>query len=219
MLSGERRLFNFTPKAPFTISAATEEDIRWAASMTRRVYSGLDVIPTKLMLEWFEANPTGFFIIKDRDGHRCGNLDCLPLKPDTLAHLLRGEMIEREIRGDSLFRPQESERIDSLYIESLVALRSPLAAYKAIMNLPRLVARICAPGQIKKIYAAGASQNGIRLMKHLGFDRIECDTPKRDGHQVFAVSFVDLVKSIATHARSEDKLDLMRVLKEIEARG
>lgn len=210
-----------SPGATFTISPAAEEDIRWAASTARCVYSGLDIISAERMLEWFEANPTGFFIIKDGEGHRCGNFDSLPLRPDALARFLRGELIEREMRGDSLFRPYESNRIDCLYIESFVFLTkdgrgNPLAAYRCMMSLPDLVRGVCAPPQIKKLYAIGASQSGIRLMKHLGFEKMEYSNVRRDGHQVFSVSFPALVKNIAIHARGKDKLGLMRLLKEIE---
>lgn len=211
---------DFFPKAPYTVSAATEEDIRWAADTARRVYSGLDVIPIKLMVEWFNANPTGFSIIKDRDGHRCGNIDILPLKPDTLARFLRGELIEREIRGDSIFCGDESDKIDSLYIESFVALTegdkgNPLAAYKCIMHSPELIRRICNPSQIKKVYAIGASQSGIRLMKELGFDRIKYENERRDRHQVFSISFPNMSMNITSHAEGKDRLELLHMLKEL----
>jgi len=207
-------------KEAYTVSAATKEDICWVTDTARRIYPKSDVISTELKLEWFYTNPTGFFIIKDSEGNRCGNLDILPLKPDTLACFLSGELIEREIHGDCLFQPHELNQIDSLYIESFVALTkndkaNPVAAYKCVMRIPELIRYICVPSQIKKIYAVGTSQSGIRLLKNLGFDRIKNKNERRDGHQVFSISFLGLAKNIAAHAEGEDKLKFQQMMKDI----
>jgi hypothetical protein len=178
----------FLPQAPYTIYAASEDDICWSAQTARQVYSGVDIIPVETMLEWFHANPNGFSIIKDHDGHRCGNIDILPLKPDTLSRFLRGDLIEREIRGESIIRTKESKEIESLYVESIVAISekgkgNPLATYKCIISTPDLVKRICTPSQVK----------------------------------VFSISFCDLCRNIARHANGNDKSRLKDILDEIGA--
>ena len=211
---------DFLPAAPYRIVQASEEDVRWAAGTAKRVYTGLDVIRAPLMLEWFKANPSGFSVIKDCNGHRCGNLDILPLKPDTLSRFLRGELIEQEIRGDSIFGRPESKKIQSLYIESLVALSegdepNPLATYKCLMSVLELARRICDPSQVKKLYAIGASKGGICLMKHVGFDKIDYEQPRRDGHDVFCVDFQDLCKYAARHANGTNKVQLWENLNKI----
>ncbi|HUU27532.1 MAG TPA: hypothetical protein VM123_06950 [archaeon] len=136
-----------------------------------------------------------------------------------MTRFLNGEIIEREIRGDSLYSPQESEGISSLYIESFVALSecdkgNPLTAYKCIMNTPELIRRICTPSQVKSIYAIGASESGIKLMLDLGFDHIEYSKRRKDGHKVYCVCFFALSKNIATYADGIDKQKMITILKE-----
>lgn len=207
--------------APYSVHPASEDDVRWASDLATRVYTGLDIIPERLMLEWFHANPAGFSIIKDCEGHRCGNIDILPLRPDTLRRFLRGELIEQEIRGDSVFPPQESAKIEALYVESLVAVDdcyrgNPLAAYRCIMSTPDLIERVCRPSQIASVYAIGASENGIRLMRDLGFDEIPSGGEVRqDGHRVFSVSFADLSRNIAAHAELHERGRVLALLREL----
>jgi len=209
------------PRAPYRVLPANADDIRWIASTAQYVYSGLDIMPLKLMEDWYNANPTGFFIIRDRDGHLCGNLDILPLKPDVLSRFLHGDIIELDLQGNCLLRPEESIKIEYLYVESFVAVSegykgNPLAAYTCLMKFPEIIKYICDPSQLKTIYAIGASEAGIRLMKDLGFNEIEYNKKRKDDHKMFFINFDVLCRNLLLRADGEDRSKLFRMLKVID---
>src|SRR5450432_1203879 len=104
------------------VCPATRDDVEWAADLAKRIYRGNDIIPKDLMLEWYDKNPTGFFVIQSTDGERVGNLDLLPVKPATLNRFIRGEITERNITGDCLYSPAEAGEIRDLYVESFVSI-------------------------------------------------------------------------------------------------
>jgi hypothetical protein len=199
-------------EGPYTLFPADESDILWAVETGKKVYTGIDVIPRELMFEWYKANPNGFFIVKDRHGHRCGNIDILPLRPDTLKRFLNGDIIEQDIRGDCLFHPNEAEQISDLYVESVVAVNScykgnPYAAQRIILSVPEMLSRLCPHENIAKIYAIGGSRNGIRLMQHLGFDMISAGGGRKDKHKVFVATIENLIHNISQFAGSPQERD------------
>src|SRR5207253_2378291 len=102
---------------PYIVAPASEDDIRWAAGLAKRVYGGIDVIPESVMLEWYNANPNGFSMIKSEAGECFGNLDVLPLRPTTLSRFTKGNLLERDITGDCLYTPSEAHKITDLYVE------------------------------------------------------------------------------------------------------
>ena len=205
---------NFHLERPLSILPANREDICWIVQKAASVYKPLDVMPLNLMLEWFENNPTGFYIFKDGTGHRYGNLDILPIKPRFLQLLLKGTLIEREIAGDFLYKPVESHLIDSLYIESLVSDRM-FATYQCLMNVPSIVEGICEPAQVKAIYALEASQAGLNLIEDLGFEMIEDGSKRRDKHKVFCATLRGLIEGVCKHALNDDRVKCRDFLKRI----
>ncbi len=204
---------------PYTVFPSDESDILWAAETGKKVYTGIDVIPRELMLEWYKANPNGFFVIKDRHGHRCGNIDILPLRQDTLERFLGGEIIEQDIRGDCLLHPNEAGQITDLYVESVVAIDAhyrgnPYAVQRIILSVPTMLSTLCPQGNLSKIYAIGGSSNGIRLMQHLGFDIISAGDGRRDKHRVFVTGMADLIQNISEFAGNQEERDsILRLVK------
>src|SRR5271166_3023234 len=102
----------------YKVAPSTANDVKWAAKQAAIVYGGYDVIPEKVMLDWFRANKNGFYVVKRGDGANVGNLDILPLKPGTMQNFLSGELLEKEILGDCLFGPNEKASVKDIYIES-----------------------------------------------------------------------------------------------------
>ena len=98
------------PDGDYEIVPAGLHDVMWAADLAKRVYAGLDVIPAQVMLDWFEANPHGFSVVKSLAGDLLGNLDILPIKKNTLRRIVSGELLERDLTGDSLTeRPRRTK--------------------------------------------------------------------------------------------------------------
>ena len=83
-------------------------DVKWAAKQAVMVYGGYDVIPERVMVDWFRANKNGFYVVKRGDDANVGNLDILPLKPNSMKRFLSGELLERELLGDCLFGPDDT---------------------------------------------------------------------------------------------------------------
>ena len=202
-------------KAPYSVSQATEEDMRWIACHNQLVYpESSDVIPAELIFDRFNTNPTGFSIIKDRNGNRFGDIELLPLKLDTLRRILGDGLTENEIREVSLFAPNESSKIDTLYVSGFTA-SGPWDLYRCLMSAPELVKRICDPSQIKAVYSIKGTEEGIHLMKNLGFK--ELGNKRKNRYHLFYISFPDLIKNIATLVKDdENRNKFSAFLKELE---
>lgn len=175
---------------PIVLEQATAEDVRFAASLARRVYTGHDVIPETRMLAWFQANPNGFTVLKTASGERAGNVDLLPLKPDALRSLLEGALLECEIAAAGLYTPAEQPQITQLYLESVVVRTGSLqpvpgGAAAVAAAFPSLVERLCDPARLTAVHAIAASPQGARFLSRLGFLKAASGADRRDGHDLY----------------------------------
>ncbi|HYL09578.1 MAG TPA: hypothetical protein VEU31_02485 [Candidatus Acidoferrales bacterium] len=173
----------------YGVEQATHGDIGWIAKLEASVYSKEDAIPEHLLSEWYSMNPTGFSIIKAADGRPTGHLDILPLRPATLEAFLRGDIVEHEIRGDSLYSVRDRSLIRHLYVESIILLPRPHSRAAAIVavlsNLSSIIERITHLQTVERIYAIAATPSGERLMRRLGFDLVSQGERRKDGHNLF----------------------------------
>lgn len=177
--------------AAYSVEQATRDEIAWIAKLEASVYSTDDAIPERLLREWYSVNPAGFSLVKAAGGHPVGHLDILPLRSATLEALLRGDIVEREIRGDSLYSPRDRSLIKQLYVESIILLPSKrLAKAAAIMsvlaNIPSIVERVADLNTVERIYAIAATPAGEKLMRRLGFDLLSAGERRKDRHNLFA---------------------------------
>ncbi len=206
----------------YTIEPATPDEVEWVAELEAEVYPPEDAVPAHVLKEWYGCNPTGFSIVRMGNGQKIGHIDILPVKPATLGVFLDGNIVERDIRGDSLFAPNESDRIKDLYVESIIVLPP-----KGLSNAPAilcllsrfipLVRRMCDPSKIENIYAIAASASGESLLRRLGFDELKRGQNRRDQHDVFAAKFDHLAANIA--AICGDRLKDLELLHQITGRG
>jgi len=191
-----------TESTEYAIDRATEEDIKWIAQLEAEVYSKEDAIPKHILEEWYSANPLGFFVIRLKNGPKIGHLDILPLRPRTLKQFLDGYIVERDIRGDCLYTPEEKEQIRDLYVESII-IRPPKGhtSSKALpyllSNLLPIVRTICNPNNLEFVYAIAASSAGERLMKRLGFELRSRGEERKDRHPLFVARFAALAENVA----------------------
>jgi hypothetical protein len=181
-------------QARYEIVPAGRGDISWIAGLEAGAYSPEDAIPELVLQKWYGANPAGFSVIRTHDGKRIGHIDILPLRPDALSALIGGTILEREIPGSSLFGLDEKDKIKDLYVESVI-IRPPREVSMApaglclLKSFPSLIARIVDPSQVRTLYAIGASREGERLLKRLGFERRQAASGKAQRHPLFAASF------------------------------
>jgi hypothetical protein len=186
----------------YQIAQASADEIDWIARLEAQVYTPDDAIPKRVLMEWYEKNATGFSVIRMTNGQKVGHIDILPLRPATQKAFLQGDIVEKDIRGDSLYSRSESQLIQDLYVESIIVL-PPKGFSKApailcvLTNFIALVGRMCDPNSVQKIYAIAASQSGDRLLRRLGFDPIGSSEGRVDHHDLFSVQFSELTKNIA----------------------
>lgn len=188
----------------YKIEQSNVNDVKWAAKQATIVYGGHDVIPEKVMLDWFRANKNGFYVVKRGDGANVGNLDILPLKPNTMQKFLGGELLEKEILGDCLFGPNEKASVKDIYIESLVVPKhlfddktsNSFALYAVIGNLAECILGLCEPdaaerGEIK-VYALSANPTVALHLTEMGFEIASRKEKRRDGHDLYRLDFKSL---------------------------
>ena len=198
----------------YQVTQATRNEIGWIAEFEAEVYSREDAISEQTLLEWYTINPNGFSIVKMADGKKIGHIDILPLRPNTLDVFLNGNIVEQDIRGDSLYKASEQHLIKDLYVESII-LRppKPLSNTSAILcvlsNIVPMIERIASIEQIEYIYAIAASSSGEKLLRHLGFDVLKSAAQRKDNHDLFRVSSSVLAEKILTFFPNQVKAEEM----------
>ncbi|HOX25598.1 MAG TPA: hypothetical protein PLL30_11495 [Candidatus Krumholzibacteria bacterium] len=179
--------------AAYRVEPATPDEIGWIADLQASVYSSADAVPESVLREWYGVNPSGFFIVRSPGGNPVGHLDVLPIRPQTLERFLDGDIVEREIRGDSLFPPADRHQIKHLYIESVILCPnrscSKGAAMLAVLSSSvKILEHIAELKSVESIYAIAATVPGKRLLKRLGFELYRPAEKRRDGHDLFRAS-------------------------------
>jgi len=163
-------------KLAYQVVPSKEEDIIWASDLITRVYDGNDVIPVELMLDWYRANPDGFYVIKDGDGTRVGNLDLLTFRPDTFQQFFKGEILEKDTSGACLYGAREKSLVRDVYIASLVVPSNnddqDLTNFGALLavfkKIPHCIRKMCDEGAVQRgevnVYALSANAAITKLM-------------------------------------------------------
>jgi len=185
-----------------TVQASSKE-IDWIADLERQVYTHEDAVPKHILKEWYKSNPTGFSVIRMTNSQKIGHIDILPIRPTTLNTFVEGNIVERDIRGDSLYAPGDRESIRDIYVESIIVLPpkgfSKVPAMLSVLkSFNGLVERICDPTRLDNVYAIAASTSGERLLRRLGFDLLVPSKNRADEHDLFVVKFIDLAARIKT---------------------
>lgn len=168
----------------YTIQVSKQEDIEAVYNINTSVYKGSDVIDLATLLEWHQKNPAAIHVIVDSFGKIVGNFNILPIKNEFMHLLLTGEIIEKEIKGAYLFSPAESNKVEYLYMESIVNTGGISAIIEFLRQMPTMFSRLCLDlNSIKKIYCLAASPEGKSFIDHLGFTEFPyMGEPRRDGH-------------------------------------
>jgi hypothetical protein len=185
----------------YGIEPARREDLAWIAELESRVYSKDDAIPLHLLQEWYDANPTGFSIIRATDGRMIGHLDILPIRPSTLESFIAGSIVEKDIRGDCLYPPTNRGLIHDLYVESIIVMSDRTrsagpAVLQVLSSIVPIVDRICDLALLRSVYAIAASRPGERLLQGLGYNRVVTANQRKDGHHLFRAEAANLTAKV-----------------------
>jgi hypothetical protein len=189
------------PLADCRLVPSTEDDILWASRMITRVYEGDDVIPTEVMLDWYRANPDGFWVLKNGKGENIGNLDLLTFRPDTMREFIAGGLLERNIPGACLYTPSEKSLVRDVYIASLVVPANEVAggptncgALLAILNkLPQCIRKMCSQESLERgevnAYALSANAAITKLLARYRWSILTSKSRRIDAHDLYCVNF------------------------------
>lgn len=186
----------------YQVAAATRDEVDWIAHQEAEVYVFGDAVPKHVLVEWYDANPTGFSVIKMPNGQKIGHIDLLPIRPNTLRAFINGDIVEKDIRGDSLYAPTDRDQIRDLYVESIAVLppknlsKAP-AVLCVLTNFGALVERIGDSASVDTVYAIAASGSGETLLRRLGFDQLKLAENRADRHDLYRVAFTDLARNIS----------------------
>lgn len=221
---------NTTPPDPvmpnqflYEVAPSTENDVKWAAKLAMTVYAGYDVIPEKVMLNWYKANPNGFYVVKREDGANVGNLDLLPLRPNTLQEFIAGDLLEKEILGDCLFGAGEKASVRDVYIESMVIpphlfhdkYTNSFALFAVIAKLAECILGLCEPslaekGEIK-VYALSANKVVGKRLVQIGFEVASPKDKRKDGHDLYRIEFRSLEAQLKKFTDRKDAAASLRM--------
>lgn len=197
---GKRRVQIAGLDQEYMIEPATRQQIKLAAEHAATVYEGIDIIPASIILDWYDANPCGFTIIRNQHGEQIGNLDILPVREPALKDFLAGQTIEQDIKGSDLYRPAERDIIPALYIESIIC-PDPAALVPMLAELGGCLERICDSRPTIMVYAISATPEGENLVKHFGFDHLAKRDTRKDKHDLWGKDLPGLLK------RAQARLD------------
>lgn len=176
---------------------ASYEDIRKIFIIASSVYQGIDVIPMETMLMWYEKNPLCFHVVINEYDEVVGNIDILPLTRECTKKFLEGSIIEREIQSRDIVGLEDKNRIEYLYIESLVSLGGVNALSELLRFIPYVLMDFGLDiSNIKKIYCISASKRGQALIEKLGFKKIKSSEERKDKHDLFEHDIKELILAV-----------------------
>ncbi|MBV8519819.1 MAG: hypothetical protein JO197_20680 [Acidobacteria bacterium] len=145
---------------------ATRDELAWIAELEATHYAEL-AIPHARIEEWFDANPRGFFVLRDGET-RVGHATFLPIRRASMQQLLDGTIGESALRADDLFAPQEAEDIRDVYLESIVA-EGRFGEFTAALRT--LIASFAPRAEM--LYAFPGTPRGKRALARLGLRAID----------------------------------------------
>jgi predicted DNA-binding transcriptional regulator AlpA len=168
--------------ARLTFGPATNSEL-WASYQNHfRLYEPEDIVTYDRLLEWREANADLFMSARE-GGKRIAGVTIMPLDEEVIQALINGEMREQNIRPESI--REWTEKNLTVYIPSISihhtgdSQRDRERGRFIIKNAITWAISLDRQYDIKKWYAIAATDEGKKLVEHLGFEKI---AGKRDAY-------------------------------------
>ncbi len=165
-----------------TFGPATNSEL-WASYQNHfNLYEIEDIVTYDRLLEWHEANDEIFMSARE-GGKRIGGVTILPLAEDVIKSLIDGRIREQNIQPWAIRKWSDKDL--SVYIPSISIhhtenkQKDRERGHFIIRSAIRWALSLDKQYDIKKWYAIAATPEGEKLVKHLGFERIE---GKRDAY-------------------------------------
>lgn len=159
-----------------TFERATNTDLWTAIEYDKEIYGVNDIINYKKALEWKERNSEIFMMMKEGN-ELAGTITFIPLEESTIEALINDRIRERNIPLWAIRKWNESEL--SVYIPTI----SIFPSGNKITDKGRGRSLICftlrwalalnRQYDLKNWYAIGTTQEGVNLLKGLGFKSVK----------------------------------------------
>ena len=169
-------------KAPLTFGPATNTEL-WASYKNHfDLYEPEDIVTYDRLLEWREANENIFMSARVGD-KRIGGVTIIPLSEDVIKSLIDGRIREQDIEQWAI--KKWSDKNLTVYIPSISIHHTGDKQTDAergrfiIRSAIRWAVSLDKHYDIKKWYAIAATPEGEKLVRHIGFTKIE---GKRDAY-------------------------------------
>jgi hypothetical protein len=205
----------------YGIREAQVSDLEEITKIQRSFYPS-DAVPIEVYREWYSANPDGFFVIEatltNNDGseHKeiVGHLTFLAIKDEMLERYKIGQIRETAIGSKDLFRSSEKSLIKNIYIESVIVKRAHRrqGVFCLIRMLKTMIVSFCDEGIAEKVYAMAATDDGIRMLKGMGFSIFvhrDMREKRLDGHEMYECDFKDFMK-VVIDRETKHEINMLR---------
>lgn len=176
------KLLRRKERAKLTFGPATNSEL-WASYQNHfRLYEPEDIVTYERLLEWREANDDIFMSARE-GGKRIAGVTMMPLEENVIKSIINEQIREQDIQSESI--KEWTEENLTVYIPS-ISIHHTGNEQKdkdrgrfIIRNAIRWAISLDRQYDIKKWYAVAATQEGKKLVEHLGFEKI---AGKRDAY-------------------------------------
>ena len=169
-------------KAKLMFGPTTNSEL-WASYQNHfNMYEVEDIVTYDRLLEWREANPNIFMSARE-GGKRIAGVTIMPLDESVIKSLIEEKIREQDIEPWAIKKWTEENL--TVYIPSISIHHTGNnqtdreRGHFIIKSAIRWAISLNKQYDIKKWYAIAATPEGEKLVKHLGFDKIE---GKRDAY-------------------------------------
>jgi hypothetical protein len=168
--------------APSVFKKATEEDMPESVALSAAIFGGVNIIPLERRIAWLKRNPDIDYILR-HDSEMVGYASIVPLRPETLAPLLRDELLAKDITPDEIeeFKPGKPLQ---LYIMAmgikprLSKLEKRTYASRLLKGMRDVIIEMGKRGVvIDTIIARSEVPDGINILRHYGFTEVPSEVP------------------------------------------
>jgi hypothetical protein len=154
---------------------SSEVDLAQEVAIGLDLYGADDIVPLRKLRQWWERNPEMFLALKRPDGVMVGYSSVTPMKHETIIRLLRDEIREADVDPQDIY-PYSTTIALECYVASLTVVPGPNQrryATQLIFHVARFIQELGRRGvNITAFYAIGASEDGRRIARRLGFEEI-----------------------------------------------
>jgi hypothetical protein len=184
------------PTSELLISpTVTAREFEWIEQSQKKLY-GDDAVNKEIYEDWYEANPTGFFVFYYKK-KIIGHLTLLPFREDAFLPYEQGLIRETILTGNDIWKPTDRQKINLLYVESymLSGVFSDIITLKIREKFLEMANDVAILDNLNKgIYAMDATPDGINSIRKMGFEIVLPLNGKRvDGHTMNVAS-VDVIR-------------------------